>query len=249
MINPESVATDLGQSGVWVAVVNCHDSATAHSGERRPPAHEIARQSGAATIGVAGSPPPDISELFSATFYRCLARGFSALQGYHAAVRSVRNHGIYSPMWSIFVMYARNPNVIPFPTDDRARVRIGLEQVRFHAAVLKHELEELAGQDFRSAGEWAEHAETLIVRTDCISEYLHAATAPGTEAFPDDLQDEIDDARDELQSALSETAESLARLSGAREQERQNALSRLPLHQKRQQRILVKLHRLMGEAS
>jgi hypothetical protein len=115
--------------------------------------------------------------------------------------------------------------------------------------VLDRELEDLAGQDFRSAGEWAEHAETLIVRTDCISEYLHAATAPGTAAFPDELQDEIDDARDELQSALSETAESLARLSSAGAQERQKALSRLPLHQKRQQRILMKLHRLMGEAS
>ena len=247
-INPESLATDLGQSGVWVAVVNCRDSATAHSGEHRPPAYEIARRSGAATIGMAGLTPPDMSGLFSAVFYRCLARGFSALQGYHAAVRSFRNHGIYSTMWSIFVMYARNPNVIPFPTDDRARVRIGLEQVRFHAAVLDRELEDLAGQDFRSAGEWAEHAETLIVRTDCISEYLHAATAPGAAAFPDELQDEINDARDELQSALSETADSLAQLSGTKAQERQNALSRLPLHQKRQQRILRKLDRLTGEA-
>ena len=209
MISPESLGVDLGQSGVWVAVVSCRDSAAVPSGEGRPPAYEIAQRSGAATIGMAGLTQPDMSGVFAAAFYRCLAHGFSALQGYHAAVRSVRDHAIYSTMWSIPVMYARTPNVIPFPTDDQVRARLGLEQVRFHVAVLDRELEDLEERDFRGAGEWASHAATPIVRTDCISEYLAEVKAPGSAALTDERKNEINDARDELQSALSETADSL----------------------------------------
>lgn len=249
-IRPESLATDLGQSGVWVAVMSCRDSATVPSGEGRPPAYEIARRSGAATIGMAGLTQPDMSGLFAAAFYHCLAGGFSALQAYHAAVSTVRNHGIYSTMWSIPVMYARTPNVIPFPTDDQARVRLGLEQVRFHVAVLDRELEDLEGRDVRSVGEWAKRAATPIVRTDCISEYLTAATTCGPAAFPEERQDKINDARDELESALSETADSLTLLSNsrARAQERQKALSKLPQYRVRHQRILRKLDRLIADA-
>jgi hypothetical protein len=248
-IRPESLATDLGQSGVWVAVVSCRDSATVPYGESRPPAYEIAKRSGAATIGMAGLTPPDMSGLFAAAFYHCLAGGFSALQGYHAAVRSVRNHGIYSTMWSIPVMYARTPNVIPFPTDDQARVRLGLEQVRFHVAALGCELEDLEGRDLRSVGEWAKQAASPIVRTDCISEYLAAATACGHAALPEERQDEINDARDELESALSETADSLTLLSSSRAgaQERRKAQSKLPQYRMRHQRILRKLDRLIGD--
>jgi hypothetical protein len=247
-INPESFATDLGQSGVWVAVVSCRDSATVPSRESRPPAYEIAKRSGAATIGMAGLTQPDMSALFAAAFYRCLAGGFSALQGYHVAVRGIRDHGIYSTMWSIPVMYARTPNVIPFPADDQTRVRLGLEQVRFHVATLDRELKDLEGRDFRSAGEWARQTATPIVRTDCISEYLDEATAPVPAALPDERQDEINDARDELRSALSETADSLARLSRPEAQERRKALAKLQVRRMRQHRILRKLDRLIGEA-
>lgn len=250
MISPESLAIDLGQSGVWVAVVSCRDSATVPSGESRPPAYEIAQRSGAATIGMAGVTQPDMSGMFATAFYRCLARGLSALQGYNAAVRSVRDHGIYSTMWSIPVMYARTPNVIPFPNDDQARVRLGLEQVRFHVAVLDQELEDLEGRDFRSVGEWANQAATPIVRTDCISEYLAEVRVSGSAAFADERQDEINDAGDELQSALSETADSLTLLSNYRAgaSERRKALSKLQLHRMRHQRILRKLDGLIGEA-
>jgi hypothetical protein len=248
-IRSASLAADLGQSGVWVAVMSCRDSATVPSGEGRPPAYEIAKQSGAATIGMAGLTQPDMSGLFAVAFYHCLAGGFSALQAYHAAVSTVRNHGIYSTMWSIPVMYARTPNVIPFPTDDQARVRLGLEQVRFHVAVLGRELEDLEGRDLRSVGEWAKQAATPIVRTDCISEYLAAATACGPAAFPEERQDNINDARDELESALSETADSLTLLSNSRAgaQERRRALSKLPQYRIRHQRILSKLDRLIGD--
>lgn len=250
VVGPASLATDLGQSGVWVAVVSCRDSATVPAGEGPPPAHEIAQRSGVATIGMAGLTQPDMSGVFAAAFYRCLALGFSALQGYHAAVRSVRDHAIYSTMWSIPVMYARTPNVIPFPADDQARVRLGLEQVRFHIAVLNRELEDLEGRDFHSAGEWASQAATPIVRTDCISEYLAEVKVSGSAAFPDERQDEISGARDELQSALSETADSLTLLSSYRAgaPERRKALSRLHLYRMRHQRILRKLDGLIGEA-
>jgi hypothetical protein len=147
------------------------------------------------------------------------------------------------------VMYARTPNVIPFPTDDQARVRLGLEQVRFHVAALGCELEDLEGRDLRSVGEWAKQAASPIVRTDCISEYLAAATACGHAALPEERQDEINDARDELESALSETAESLTLLSSSRAgaQERRKAQSKLPQYRMRHQRILRKLDRLIGD--
>lgn len=134
-ISPKSLGTDLGKSGAWVAVVSCSDSGTVSLGDGRPPAHEIAERSGAATIGMAGMTQPGMSGLFASAFYYCLARGFSALQGYHAAVRSIRDHGVYSTMWSIPVMYAQSPNVVPFPVDDQAQARLGLD-------VSDHEIEQ-----------------------------------------------------------------------------------------------------------
>jgi hypothetical protein len=249
LISPDSLAVDLGDSGAWVAVVNCRDSAAAPAASR-PAAYEIARRSGAATIGLAGLTRPDISALFAATFYGCLARGFSALRGYHEAVRSVRNHDAYSAMWSLPVMYARTPNVIPFPIDDAARVRQGLAQVQFHVSQLDQELEELEGWDFRGAGEWADHAATPIVRTDCISEYLAEVSDPASRAFSPERKEEIDDARNEFETVLSDTADSLILLSDytAGSPEHQRTLSRLRLHRMRHQRMLRKLEGLVREA-
>ena len=95
------------------------------SAEAALPAGEIAALSGAATIGMAGQLNPAMGRLFAFTFYRSLAQGFSALHAYHEAVRGIRDHGTYSAMWSIPVMCASSPNVIPFPVSPEARARLG----------------------------------------------------------------------------------------------------------------------------
>ena len=79
----------------------------------------------------------------------------------------------------------------------------------------------------------------VLVGDDAADDDGHVVGAAGVE--------QLDDARDELCSALSATADSLIRLGGAKAQEHELALSRLPLHQKRQQRILRKLERLLRE--
>jgi hypothetical protein len=142
--------------------------------------------------------------------------------------------------------------VIPFPVRDQARARQGLEQVNFHTAVLDRELQDLAGRDFRSAGEWAVRTATPIVRTDCITDFLITVTSAKPAVTADECrrQARIGDVRDELRSALSETARSLAQLSDpvAGPEERREVLQELPLHRMRHQRILGRLHKLIEGA-
>jgi hypothetical protein len=146
---------------------------------------------------------------------------------------------------------ATGGDVIPFPARDQARARPGLEQVRFHAAALDRELQDLAVRDFRSAGEWARQAATPIVRTDCITGFLLTATAARPAATADERRRQgcIGDARDELRSALSDTARSLARLSDptAGPEERREVLQELLSHRMRHQRIVGRLHELIEE--
>lgn len=140
-------------------------------------------------------------------------------------------------------------DVIPFPMDDRARARLGLEQVRIHVAALGRELQLLAKGNFRGPGEWARETATSIVRTECIADCLAQVGAVWPAASTDERcrQSCISAARDELRSSLGETASSLARLSdpAAGAADRHEVLRELPLHQMRQQCILGRLHELI----
>jgi hypothetical protein len=140
-------------------------------------------------------------------------------------------------------------DVIPFPVDDRARARLGLEQVRIHLTALGREMQWLAKGNFRSPGEWAKETATSIVRTECIADCLAQATAVSPAVSADERchQSCIGAARDELRSSLCETASSLARLSdpAAGAADRREVLRELPLHRMRQQRILGRLHELI----
>ena len=250
-IDPRFVATDLGRSGVWMAVFNCCDSATSPSYDRRPPAYEIAERSGAATIGMAGLIQPYIGGLFATTFYRCLARGFSAVQAYHEAICCIRDHDTYSTMWSIPVMYATTTNVIPFPIDDQARRRLDFEQMRLQVKALDRELQTLVRGNYHRPGEWAKQTAVPLQRTACIGSCLTAATVIRTAATPDERRRRyyITDARHEFRSALHATATSLSRLSalsvGAAE--RRKALRELSIHRARHKRIFETLDELFNE--
>lgn len=146
---------------------------------------------------------------------------------------------------------ASGGDVIPFPVRDRAQDHRSLEQVRLHAAALDRELQDLAGRDFRSAGEWAKQAAIPIVRTDCITDFVMAATVALPAVTTDERrrQARIGEVRDELWSALSDTARLLARLGvpTTGPEERRQVLQELPLHRMRHQRILKWLHELIEE--
>jgi len=144
-------------------------------------------------------------------------------------------------------------DVIPFPVPAQSRTHphLELEQVRFHAAALDRELQDLMRRDFRSAGEWAMQAATPIVRTDCIMDLLITATAARPAVTTDERRRQacISGLRDELQSALLDTAKSLARLGdrAAGAEERCEVLQKLPFHRMRYQHILGRLHELIEE--
>lgn len=232
-----SVAADLRQYGAWTAVFNCPYSATVSLPDGCPPASEIAARSGAATIGMAGQMNPVAGQLFATGFYHYLARGFSVLQAYHEGVRAIRDHGIYSVMWSIPVMYADSAKVIPFPVSSEARARLGLEQIRLHVTALDRELQRLAGGNYRSAGEWARQAATPIVRTQCIVRYLDddgAASRPAASEQERRRQERLDRAREDFRSVLNATEASLRRLGSAvGSVERRKELAELPRRRRR----------------
>ena len=248
-IHHKFLARELRRYGVWIAVFNCCDSAAPPRYGSRPPAYEIAEGSGAVTIGLASQLQPYMGGLFTTTFYRCLARGFSAVQAYYEAVCSIREHDIYSTMWSVPVMYASTSNVIPFPADDEARARLGIEQIRLHVKTLDLELQNLAEENFGSSGEWADQAVTPILRTECIRSYL-TAVAAGSPAAGDGRRRrrDLDKAQDDLRSAMCATATALARLGdpdvGA--PERQAVRRDLSRHRRRHQDILETLDDLLG---
>lgn len=250
-IQPQSVAADLRRSGVWAAVFNCPDSATAAGPGSRSPAAEIAARSGAVTIGMAGQLNPALGRLFAFTFYHWLAQGFSVLRAYHEAVRGIRNHGTYSAMWSIPVMCASSPNVIPFPVSPEARARLGLDQIHAHARALDRELQRLARGSYRSPGEWARHTAVPIVRTQCIVRYLKDATASRPPANEEERrhQERVDRARREFQDVLYATQASLRRLGQAvGPAERDQVLAELPLGWQKQRRTLGMLDDLVKQA-
>jgi hypothetical protein len=247
-VSTRDMGDGLGEHGTWVAVFSCRDSAAVPAAGGRPPACEIAERSGAAVIGMAGPTQSAMGATFAIAFYRCLARGHSAVRAYYEAVCAIRGHDAYSTMWSIPVMYARNSNVIPFPADNLSRIRPGLEEVQFHVTALDRELEDLAEGDVRSRPSWwADQAATPIVRTDCITQYLEAAIPEQAVATTsaDERQGDLAHARDQLRAALSDTAESLSQLSAGEEACRR-ALQKLALHRKRQQRYISKINGLIA---
>jgi len=250
-IQLQSVAADLRQYGVWTAVLSCPDSATASSSESRPPAHEIAARSGAATIGMAGQLNPGAGQLFAMRFYHCLAEGLSILRAYHEAVRGIRDDGTYPAMWSVPVMNASSPNVIPFPVSPEAQARLRLEQIRVHATALDRELQRLARGSYRTAGEWKNHTAIPIVRTHCIVRYLADALASGPAADEHERRrrERVDRVRKEFQLVLYATQASLRRLGqAASPAERHKELEELPRRQDEHRRQLGRLDDLVAEA-
>ena len=155
-------------------------------------------------------------------------------------------------MWSIPVMYAFSSNVIPFPTDDAARARLSVKQIRLHAEALDRELEDLEEGNFGSPGEWAMQTATPIVRTTCIRGYLAATTTVHLMATAEERRRRrMDKARDDFRSALRATAVYLARLGDPSVDlaERQEVLEELHLQRMRHQHSLKKIDEVLNPPS
>lgn len=149
-------------------------------------------------------------------------------------------------------MYAFSSNVIPFPTDDAARARLSVKQIRLHAEALDRELEDLEEGNFGSPGEWAMQTATPIVRTTCIRGYLAATTTVHLMATAEERRRRrMDKARDDFRSALRATAVYLARLGDPSVDlaERQEVLEELHLQRMRHQHSLKKIDEVLNPPS
>lgn len=153
----------------------------------------------------------------------------------------------------LLAMRAWTSNVIPFPTDDEARARLDLQQIRLHVQALDHELQELVIGHFWSSGEWAREAAAPIVRTECIRRYLTTAVTSalksGSGGRRRRRRRRVCNAGEELQSALSATASSLARLGdpAVGGTVRAEALREITYLRARQQRLLKTLDELFEQ--
>jgi len=247
-VSPGQLASDLGRAGAWLAVFSCCDSAAMLPGVSRPPSYDIAERSGATVIGMAGPIQSYPGGLFATALYRCLASGASAVHAYHEALYHIRNYGPSSTIWSIPVMYARTSNVVPFPVNDEARIRLSFVQVRLHAKTLSRELLELTQATFPNSGEWALRTAIPMLRTDCIRDYLSATTHEGDPADGRRRQ-RVNQAQHDLDQALSATKTTLARLGADLDEAgRRQILRQLPVHCAWQQRIIQELDELIEEA-
>lgn len=249
-IDPIFIGRALGRSAVWVAMFNCCDSATTDLSRGKSPARRIAELSRAVTIGMAGRVQPFIGAMFARNFYRWLGDGYSVLQAYHEGIRSIRDHDTYSNMWSIPIMYATDAEIIPFPTSEKARIRLGLNQIRIHLMALDSELAELAALADGSPGEWSARTSTPVIRIECIETYLSAVAAAFARTIrPDRYRRRIERAQTELTSVLASTSKSLSSLSDAKGEpsQRREVIGKVPLHRLQQQRMIGQVEHLLRE--
>jgi hypothetical protein len=244
-IDPKFVGAALGDSDVVVGVFSCCNSAAVPYGGGLPGAYHIAKLAEASVVGMSSIIHPYVAIIFAQGFYACLAAGGSALQAYHQGITRIRNHKIYSSMWSVPVMYSRDADVIPFPVGDEARARLSYQHIQSELEVLDGELAELAQMNFRDPAEWFEHTSTPAIRMECISSFLPGLAAISCRNVIDAAQDEeeVRRAQEDLQHALDCALAALDML-GAHEcgaAQRKSAFGELYLFRRRHPRILRRL--------
>lgn len=179
-ISPEVLAAELESSQVKAAVLSCCDSAGPRSSGDRPAACQIAEQTGATVIGMAGKIHPYAAAVFGKTFHAMLASGKSAAEAYFQSVGAIRALEDYGLMWSMPVMYSSDADVIPFPSSTPERALLTFQQAEQQLNLLNGELARLAGMRDCTPEEWEKRAADPTIRLRGVAEYL--ATMP--EAVP-----------------------------------------------------------------
>lgn len=140
-------------------------------------------------------------------------------------------------------------NVLQFPVDEAARGRLAFEQTRLHVEALERELQTLAEEWHRTSGEWARHAASPLVRTECISHYVAVAIKSATPADVSGQASRAHKVQEEFRTALFAIAASLSRLGDptAGQPERRDLLRELPLLARGQTQIFAALREVFEE--
>lgn len=250
-VHPRFLADDLHEFGVIAVLLNCCNSAGMPSDAERPPAYQIADGSGAATIGMGSRLQPYLGALFSRAFYAHLCVGASVLEAFVVGRELIRNHPAFSSMWSIPIMYSTTSNVIPFPQSEDTRLRHRLGQVQLHLELLGRELDALLDVPALTPGVWAERTATPAARIDSILTNLEA-DRPSEPTIPSGRQlGREGRLRSELTSFLEGLSDTVFRLSdpSAKSRDRGDALQRLRIQRRQQQRVLTSVSRILERVS
>jgi hypothetical protein len=123
-------------------------------------------------------------------------------------------------------MYSTRPNLVIFPTDPSSRARLGFNEVSGHLEKLEAEIDNLAGYQDWTAGDWAENTAASAVRIAYVRDVLVTLTTTLEERRADRLYTlPLRQGCDDLRSSLEELSARLRRLtdSSSSRQERARA--------------------------
>ncbi len=174
-IPTQELVGHIAKSSASVVMLNACDSATA-SPDDSPAARRICEAAKTTAIGMAAQLPAEVAIVFAEQFYRCLALGATIVEAYHHAVRSIRAISGFTDLWSVPVMYSTRSNLVIFPTDSRARARLGFNEVSEHLEKLEAEIDNLADHPDWTDGDWAESTAVPAVRIAYVRDVLFTLT-------------------------------------------------------------------------
>lgn len=197
----------ITKSAASVVMLNACDSATA-SADDDSVARRICEAAKTTAIGMAAQLPTEVAIAFAEQFYRCLALGATVVEAYRQAVRSIRAISGFANLWSVPVMYSTQPNLVIFPTDSRARARLGFNEVSAHLEKLEAEIDNLAGHPDWTGGDWAKNTAVPAVRIAYVRDVLATLTTTLAERRADllytlPLRQGCDDLRNALEELIT----------------------------------------------
>lgn len=203
----------IAKSSASIVMLNACDSATASSDDDSA-VRRICEAARTTAIGMAAQLPAEVAIAFAEQFYRCLALGATVVEAYHHAVRSIRAISGFTNLWSVPVMYSTRSNLVIFPTDSRARARLGFNEVSEHLEKLEAEIDSLADHPDWTDGDWAKSTAVPAVRIAYVRDVLATLTTTLAERRADLLYTlPLRQGCDELRDTLGELITCLRRLT------------------------------------
>ena len=209
----QELAGRLALSAPSVVVLSACDSATA-SQDSDPVARRISLDAATTTIGMAAKLPAEIGMAFAEEFYQDIALGATVLEAHSHAAASIRAISGFANLWSVPVMYSTEPNLVIFPTDPRARARLGFDEVSTHLAKLETEIDGPARHHEWTSGDWAQNTAASSVRIAYVRDVIATLTKTLDERPADLLYAlRFRQGCDDLESSLAEVSARLWRLT------------------------------------
>jgi hypothetical protein len=129
-ISSEELGTYLSTTtAAGVVLLNACNSASSWD-NRASIARKIATGSPATTIGMSAEIPSSVGSDFSKNFLHALVSGYSVLEAFSSAIQTIKLKKKFATLWSTPIMYASpDSNVILFPTDAMARIRLRFQEL------------------------------------------------------------------------------------------------------------------------